>query len=314
MVELRTIPPLEYFKIDRAADILGCEIEDILHWNLTGATHLNIIFHETGRRYKLISAETNNIPFNVCEGVNTREDVIGILSEWHAENELNKSIHIFGMTCRDEKMKWIGRGGYSIVDIFIRSTKDPCYDHLEPKREISPFGYFFALIDNKGINHLIKGECVDEFYIGAYLDGVSVADSNFAHFTLSMDGRELLNSLVIEYEEVKKLQYHIVRGKKFDCDASELSPFEKMHKNKRNHHEEKREEIYAAAFYALFNWSDELGVNSEQLQGVAANKITEAICNHSQFLFGSDNPILSREKISKLLGAAINTGKVHKSK
>ncbi len=312
MSELRVIPPLEYFRVDRAANILGCEIEDILHWSMTGAIYLNILFPDKKRRYELIGAETNNMSFNVGEGAKYREGVIDITSEWHAEKKFNKLITIDGMICGDEKRPWTGYGGESMVNIFIWSCHDPCRDYSSPKREIAPFGYFFTLIDNKYIDSIIKGGHVDEFYIGAYRE--SGADSDTAYFTLAMDGRELLNALRIEYKEVQKLQEHIVSGKKFDFDTSKPSPFENKPKNKRNPHEEKREEVYAAAFYALFNWADEIGLSPEQLQGVAASKITEVIFNHSQFLFGKDDPMLGRDKISKLLSTAIKTGKVHKSK
>ena len=58
----RALPPLiplEYCKLDRAARMLSCEVEDILHWGAIGAVKLYLMVDEN--RYAEIGGHANFI-------------------------------------------------------------------------------------------------------------------------------------------------------------------------------------------------------------------------------------------------------------
>ncbi|MFB2904903.1 hypothetical protein ACE1BH_08150 [Aeromonas jandaei] len=313
--EHRALPPLEYFKIDRAAKILGCEIEDIFHWSMTGAIDLHLLFTDERKCYELEFADTGNLTFSVQEGSEYREGVSNILEEWHARNSLNRLIVIDGMVCGDYNRPWMEK---SIVKIYIK----PSYDGSTPynkdyhsdrsHREAIPIGYFFTRVDSKMADSVINGLRVDEVKLAAYRSDGDY--SGVALFTISMNSSDFINALRIEHEDVKKLQKHIFSGKLFDGDDAKVTPIKNNFDINPGTHEKKREEVYAAALYALFNWPEEFGVPSEYLNGIAANKFADVVINHSAFIFGKDDAPLGRDKISKLLSTAMKTGKVHKSK
>ncbi len=51
------LPPLEYCRIERAARILGCEVDDIIHWGAISAIELAILIPHTRPKKALISVK-----------------------------------------------------------------------------------------------------------------------------------------------------------------------------------------------------------------------------------------------------------------
>ncbi|MGC8400678.1 hypothetical protein ACP3P6_06740 [Enterobacter mori] len=40
---MKTIPFLDYYRVDRAAKFIGCEVEDIIHWGASGKIKLCVM-------------------------------------------------------------------------------------------------------------------------------------------------------------------------------------------------------------------------------------------------------------------------------
>lgn len=302
---LPPIPPLEFCKIDRAARILDCEIEDILHWSLIGAINLRALFVTPNCKYKLQELETyGNVLLHVQEGDEYREGYFRYVDEMHSK--LNKLIVIDGLTSYDYTRDGMPK---TKIQIFI----PPPYDGstlIETGKSSSGIernavlsGSFYVFLTDEIIELMLSGEYIDEVALGATsADG---KEHSFVTMRLCMKSIDFMSSLRISHTDLLKLQKHLITGELFSDSDKEKSPLHSTDKPEQSHHGITREDILAAAIHAKERWPDECGNT--------AAKWARTIEDHEAELFESKKIPLSLEKITRILGAAMNRGKSHKN-
>lgn len=290
--KLTPLIPLEYCSPERAARMLGCEVEDIFHW--------------ASRRMITIYAEfyENELYQHGSDGFLVRETIVGAGPSPIAESRTSTSFFIRDlnddMSFRTVNLYGLWTVEHNSISRMI-SMSDSCeLVYWDLYSENSYLEHWDIYARNPGLIDFITGGHERE----VILSGVKVAG--------------MKDRFRIIHEDMKKIQKHMFSGEmmdKMETDRTSHNNYDAYGSNEQNHvaerHAKTREIVLAAAIRALNEWPDECRGKDGQMNGTAwAN----AIHDHSVALFGSESAPLSLPSTTKLLNTAIKGGVVHKKK
>jgi hypothetical protein len=278
----RTFPvlPRDYCTIDRAARILGCEVEDILQWGAEGSIPLMVNFDQWGERV-----------FGVVYDPHERQpDEDGFINldcarTWYELADAYDDIQeIRGQSGDIEDMPLFRLGGFWLV------AKDDVYWNF--------LGY---PLDTLGLSAPNK-----DFMPMGEADALAIVlkfDNPFPTYWVS---RHSLNLLKKHIESGEKLAPNTM------LNASSSSPKAKIHPRTLGSAID-REKILVAAIYVKDKvgngwFHDPKDTDTTQAKGWAY----KIICNQERLFEGGECP-LSESKIERILGSAMNHGKPNKS-
>lgn len=275
--QIPPLPPLEYCSPERAARLLGCEIEDIFHWVATGAIALYAEFSQ----HKLGSGFLDSV-----------SEI-----EW-------------------EYTPWTREGNYFSYagpHEYIKNFYSPRFHLYEPddpsqEREVSISGLWRLNYDLDFTSHVlsrVNGEtpCHLTAVFGMSIDSLIFKPSKTLYNVVVSD---LPSHLRIRRNELLKIQKHLITGEIMKGTYNHPSPEKKSPPTdiKPNpaaeEHAATRELVLAAAIHAREQWPDECKT---------ATAWALTLDNHSQQLFGTQKAPLSQDSMARILGSAISTGK-----
>ncbi|HHJ4201161.1 TPA: hypothetical protein ACQJJO_002083 [Aeromonas veronii] len=288
--------PLEYCSPERAARLLGCEVEDIFHWATVGAITLFAEFYEY------------DFDAEISEG-------------FYADVN-------YGMGIYDpEHLEWIPSND---GDFFYQLELE---DNDDFEINIGPVGFQYgARLQISGSPRTILAEglfAIDTASIQQWLHE-SPTEIPFRHWNISAlyagdNERDCyLNAIDLDKitvpdipkrfrvvrEDMLKIRDHMLSG--------ELMPSHAIVRRNNNERastvsntphptaERKainRERVLAAAIHARERWPDECRT---------ATSWAETLVNHSMNLFGTIEPPYSHEHMARLLGRAMNDGQPYR--
>lgn len=321
--------PLEYCSPERAARMLGCEVEDIFHWASVGAITIYAEFHfhegypsgSDGFLVREIITE-ENVPCYKSRGISDEDEVV---SEGYYETphglfygKMYPMVH--DCSPYDEKTLDIEYGpkGFEYdSSLFIPEPNQGMFWRTVylsglwaiESRDISMMQFLSPQWDEMLWD-------IDTTYIGIANNDVAIDENKIFLQGVKIDG--IKERLRIVRDDINKIQKHILSGEvmervshrknRHDSDAHETFN-KKRHVTER--HAETREKVLAAAIRALNEWPGECYGKDGQMNGTAW---ASAVHDHAVALFGSESAPLSLPSTINLLNAAIKGGVVHKKK
>lgn len=272
--------PLEYCSPERAAKLLGCEIDDIFHWVATGAIELLAEFNYykiDTEHAELINDTEFHESFSNEHGVNysfygPRE---------HGEKNYSPCIHRFEP---DDKSK--------VPEVFISGLWHLDYEidsltHVQSRLKEDSRCNLTALFEeyNKDVDFIPMLTLYDVL-VSAMPD-----------------------RLRIMRDDLLKMQESIISGEVMKVKTRK--PFSEKKKSSTNDSTHPtaermatvREVVWAAAIYAREQWPN--GCNT-------ATDWASTIVDHSHKLFGADKAPLSHDTMTRMLSKAMNEGTPYK--
>ncbi|MGN5164332.1 hypothetical protein ACTG10_02410 [Aeromonas hydrophila] len=279
--QLNILKQLEYCRLDRAAELLGCEVSDLIHIGATERVDIyvlltdepiaNVHFPELTKDFlqKFKKRKTKKFTLNSYASIRPV-----------ASNELKLSspsqrATLYGL--------WqLPQNVISFFETDISTSLEYLYVRVMAKT--SEGEIVFAHVNDWANASTVRG-----FYL-MQADLIRLHDS----FTT---GSPLERQIGLSAQQVEKIQ-----------QANEISPHKPNHQAER--HAANRELILAAAIYAKMRWPDECRSSAKEW--------ADTILDHAVELF-PDRPVeepapLSAQVIERILGAAMNNGAPHKSK
>jgi len=285
--KLSIIRQLEYCRLYRAAELLGCDISDLVHFGVTERLDIYILLHDQPTASVTFPKYTDAFP--------------------NHEDQLDDGRFIFNQ--------------HTYMRPFSLGLKKPTrYDkRLHDELRAVLFGlwklppYIIQDIENHNLPDLD--------YIRIRISAVT-NEGDFAYADLmdwncppSIDDMYIKQSDMMRVYEAlgdSKNEKPLLRCEKSLTEQeAQARPIENMSTShlQTERHAANREIILSAAIYAQNHWPEECG---ETAKGWA-----RAVCDHEHELFRDTNngkAPLSEQKIERILGSAINKGAPYKSK
>jgi len=276
--------PLEYCTIDRAATLLGCEMEDILHWCATGAVNLHANFQdETTYEYsRYIFHDTQEIYAHVSIG-EKHENKLITHDDMRRESYYGKHISINNViNFSGIEERWLESEAF--VELYIPPLEQVFF-HLPVKAEgyVKLSGFFALIIENECANSIAKRIDLKEINI------MISSNNNFLGLTLNKPG-DIYPLLRVTHKEMLKMQKHISSGQPF---KSETHPFEQFDANITSRVTANQSKAIVDLLIALGYTLDDLQGSAEALQQKIAKN------GHSSHLSGAITPKTLRAWISR---------------
>lgn len=281
--KLPPILPLEYCRIERASRLLGCEVEDILHWGAESKIRLYVM----------------------GESVIYNPDNIWLFD--------SRSLEAIEATNQ-------GQLGLANVDKPIRCYVNQHASYLRGLgtniRYPSPFGTIMSGdISLIGLWSL-PVSTIRTKYLGMSLDAdLNITAAGEQDFTL-VKNIELPSDIWLTKVDLQLLERHIKSGTYLPSlnKQHELLPTDFSSNSDEivapnpvaERHAASREKVLAAAIYAKHKWPNECGD--------AAITWAEALSNHESTLFEDGTAPLSLEIMAGILSEAMGTGRPRKKK
>lgn len=284
--ELKTSPliPLEYCSPERAARLLGCEVEDIFHWAAIGAIELYAIFDQYQVEFtnSNIVPDSNNIHISQALTDKAIEPI-----------DLGLGLKVLSYGPQDFKYG-------AKIDIY-KKKRGSIYDGvflsglwLISQFNISKVKYTTSLEDelNWDLSAIYLGRASQEEPLHISLWNVAIDDMGERIRVVRDDLLTIRDHMLSGQPMVKNTSAPL--SEKKPIPATEHAP----HPTAESH-ALKREQVYAAAIHARELWPDDCKT---------ATAWAETLANHSFKLFGEDHPPLSQETMARMLGKAIREG------
>lgn len=293
MAESSKLLPLEYCRIERAAELLNCKIEDILHWAGIGSISICLYFPVPQN----VTAWINRASF---EFIKQRTRWIKTATKSVTIGEYSSIDITSGNQWDDAEATW-----YQHLDLVEKSTSTSCQNIRNKAVEIMARIEGFWRLDEAAITdiYLFPGDdesssLSDELYLTPAGES-SIVVPVWSHM------REVqVKDLWIIRRDLELLFDHIKTG---GLLARSHQPIESKYyvpHPTAERHAVNRESILAAAIHIKQEKPDECGTT--------ATKWAEALEQHAHRYWNNAQPPLSREKIEQVLSAAMKDGKPHK--
>lgn len=283
--------PLEYCKLDRAAELLGCKVQDILHWAAIRA--INICVKDIGDGGLHNYFEVDGVLENASSYMVKANNMVITLSNY-------SSLQFFESLDSDTDESGLFPFGSAIGNrvefdgfwILLRVDQLENKEVIEPPITLKPYASKF------NIQGLLRICDYDE-------DGP--VPGSFRSISI--------HDLWILRPDLEKLHHSITTGEPLlniynDAElATEAKAQEQQTSNNKYHHRSEstainREQVLAAAVNVRENYPDEC-------QGFS--KWAQAVYNHSHIYWPNlEEPPLSIEKTERIIASAINHGKPDK--
>jgi hypothetical protein len=295
--------PLEYCKLDRAATLLGCEVEDLIHWGSIGA--INLCIKDPGVASLLVLSMLGE-PLDCADSATFKIDGDGELSPQlsdysrcatDAKSSDDQDSVLLTEICKYDAYLY-GLWAFSYLydndltsGIKRRTALVPCFQSDESYE-------IYAVLKTK--------EELADHTAAAWL---GLDDDDFSDFTI--------NDLWVVRPDLEKL-YDAIHGDgklpnmfndpKAARKISKIDAQIQSNRQKPHHRSEStainREQVLAAAVNVRENYPDEC-------QGFS--KWAQAVVNHSRIYWPElDEPPLTLEKIERIIASAMNNGKPDK--
>lgn len=290
--------PLEYCKLDRAAKLLGCEVEDILHWGKIGA--INICVKGIGSGRLVWSAN----------GPQSQEELAASV----------RRIYSFGHFIDSELHQ--SPYSYFCYPIMENDLNPDDIKHMDDSRAVDAlvfFGGFWA----------VDLDFPDGF--SSYKEAEGIAGGYFRIKSTTPDKKGFVYSAEVQVPnschniptnddfyiikpDLDKLYNAIHNEGKLDniynnAELAEKASEQKQRLNAKPHHRSEstaihREQVLAAAVNVREKYPDECHGFSRWAQ---------AVFNHSHLYWPElDEPPLTVEKMERIIASAVNHGKPDK--
>ena len=286
------ILPLEYCRIERASRLLGCEVEDILHWGAIGKISLRVSAEEL---------QPSTVKYDGIDTVN----VVG-----------GKVFFISGGV---EPYQYIlAEGGRVKISKYAEMTIDEQWKGTQSGNQFLFWQakiHGFWRISWQSIHQFLYGR----FGIGTNWVFLSERGSYSHNKDKSFDGLvpvgavgDMRDRLYIMHKDLQLLQKHILSGEPLpdsedlarQVDISEAQIAMMTPHPTAERHASNREKVLAAAIYAKHKWPNECGD--------AAISWAETLSNHEGTLFEDGVAPLSVGIIAGILSEAMETGRPRK--
>ncbi|MGL5308004.1 MAG: hypothetical protein ACRC9Y_18060 [Aeromonas veronii] len=293
--------PLEYCTIDRAATLLGCEVEDILHWSVIGAVNLQAIFHKGKGFYEFGSIHIEGeVNITISAGEQYERKNALEYDDLRSDMYIGKYIYInnpYNFSGIEER--WID--SEASVGLFIPPMDQGFSSPTYAKKCAELSGFFGVFIREEDSTLISSRENLKSITIAVCCNG------GFFSLELLNPG-DIYPLLRVTHNELLKMQRHINSGALFGSEELSIkqhADFVAESAKHSNRHELKREQIYAAAIRAREQWPEEC---------LNATAWAATIDNHSHHLFdlkeGEKSP--SQEMMARMLSKAMNKGVPYK--
>ncbi|MBZ6065290.1 hypothetical protein LA374_03560 [Aeromonas schubertii] len=278
--------PLEYCRIDRAARLLNCEIDDIVHWCSLGVIQGVFWIYDS-----------------LCTPVFFKGDEI--IEDDSEYNRLLDSFFCLNDVEPNEN-KTVLLGPHSTLNISIPSVKRGSTPIISAEG--------FWSVDKKIFEYfaLHRDTYLEEWALSPI--GVGQGDHSMSIFLFESEHDNIItpSSAWIFKHDLDLLKEHIKSGEPFPIGGYRQA--KRPHKKitlphpVAERHAANRERVLAAAIHAKLNpvWRDE--------PDDTATSWAEKIINHEHALFDDNVCPLSSETVNRLLSSAIKTGKPYKGK
>lgn len=269
--------PLEYCKLDRAARLLGCEIQDIVHWGAIGA--INIC-------YWLDNVSVFMAFLNYAE----KEKKEIIEGQLHIGYSFTPYAHVTSEN--PNRMNFITWGLWPLTSRCLQSI-----ERFKPLTKNN--AEFFARNQNDNIETLFslpmsRPKENDDLDSLITIDGLWIVkpDLEKLHHAITT-GRPLLN--IYNNDELAR------KNREQELQAPRDKPHHRAESTAIN-----REQVLAAAVNVREKHPDEC---------LSFSKWAQAVVNHSRIYWPElDEPPLTLERIERIIASAVNNGKPDRKK
>lgn len=189
------MPPLEYCSISRAAKLLNCEVEDLLHWHDVGVINLSIKIQEIKGtlKIKVANNSTKENPLKLyLDGTLTFNELTRVYKTWSRHSKVYKII-----TTKEDPTP-------SLIQT----------DRLATTYELKCFISDLWSIDSRNISIILKD--TENVFEETKLSAVSPSNSILSNaFHPDINERPLINldNIFITKEIIDKIHSHALSGK-----------------------------------------------------------------------------------------------------
>ena len=217
------LPPLEYCRIQRAAELLRCEVDDIVHWGVVGAIELGVLIPRTKSKKVALVVEKGLWPIN---SYSLEEELSSIGSsprkdEGHWEN--NGVSWLFSIEPSDTHSIHNGGGADSFTGVAcgVFAVADGVLIDIESQ------GYYSG---DLWIFPADTGEDIDQ----AKVSGLVMADKDTSSPMEECEQVTLKSQdLWITRSQMEKLHHHMVAGTPFPNIYNEPELGERVREQRR---------------------------------------------------------------------------------
>lgn len=286
----KILKQLEYCRLDRAAELLGCDVSDLIHFGATERVAIYLYLKDNPTALVSFPKITDAFPQHqdLCEK--------GIF-----KFDLNTSMRPFGFGIIESD---------DDGNIIAFESEPEFKAELYGLWQLPP--YILADIDNDMLpdieDLLIRVSAVTSDGDLAYADLKEWSYRPTVHdcYLKNIDLMRL-DDCFTDTGNTKPL---LRISKSFsELEAQSRPPKESKPNGVAERHAVNRELILAAAIHAKIKWPDECGNTAKEWAAT--------ILNHEHILFSETNDgkaILADQQIERILGSAMNYGRPHKSK
>lgn len=293
--------PLEYCSLERASRLLGCEVEDILHWASIGAIKIYAQFKDSPYSdgdivhvgeiyldYDLLTEQEYKTYDIEHEGILYKKKIpIGERGPIH---ECNNVLSV------DSEQFYLGSG------MILYDLTEGLID-----RDVTLWGFWEIDISSISNMLLLGGnrECDPWNLRATYIAGEGGGEQSLGLELYGVNFGDISSRLRIIRDDILKMKMHINNGELMGKTPKPVVAISEERRGKTNphptaeRHAATRERVYAAAIYAREKWPDECRT---------ATAWADVLVNHSSILFKSENPPLSHDSMARLLSKAMNEG------
>ncbi|MGY3852270.1 hypothetical protein ACW5W8_05350 [Aeromonas aquatilis] len=281
---------LEYCRLDRAAELLGCDVSDLIHFGATERVAIYLYLKDNPTALVYFPKITDSFPQHqdLCEK--------GIFTF-----DLNTSMRPFGFG-------------------IIESDDDGNIIGFESESEFKAELYGLWQLPPYIVTDIENDMLPDMENLLIRVSAVT-SDGDFAYADLKEWGfRPTVHDCYLKNVDLIRIDEcftnngntkPLLRISKSanEQEAQSRPPKEIKPNGVAERHAVNREIILAAAIYAKRTWPDECGTTAKEWAAT--------ILNHEHVLFSETNSgkaILADQQIERILGAAMNSGRPHKSK
>lgn len=314
--EKHNIPAFEYCKLDRAAELLGCKVGDLLHWAETGAVELCLKFNG----FEAAMRPPSNVDYSPEKWIKENTDLsslIGISASYPGEVALSgfRAKMAFDLNSHSESEDDVFRYHFEYEN--DPALKTPIVN-IFGLWAISPrkYGSLFSTLGEgnnypcTAINIIFKvadePRHKDVIYVTplteqAYDKNMILIQPVKTLFEITIDDLFITRCQMEKINDNKgKPLPNYINGGVPVIDINDMDgDIKKTHKNQEIN-SSKRERILLAAMYVMKNHPNEcLRKNGKESLAATA----KAICNHSYSLFGTEEPPIANVRIiSEIIG------------
>lgn len=292
--------PLEYCKLDRAAKLLGCEVEDILHWGIIGA--INLCVKDPGIARLIAGPVSDDHPDSVTFKIDSDRELSPQLSNYSRcftdapllddqtgvlLTEICKyDVYLYGLWAvnypRYDYLKYGINRKIILIPCFQSDESYEIYAQLKSNEELAdhPDAAWLGLDDDDFFDFTINDLWIvrpdlEKIYNAIHGDGILP---------------NMLNNTEVA-RKIRKIDAQIQRDTQKPHHRSESTAI-------------KREQVLAAAMHVRNKHLDECATYS---------KWAQAVFNHSHLYWPDlEEPPLSFERIERIIASAMNHGKPDK--